>query len=683
LLLLACKTTPEPLPAAPAASSPAPAAAPDAPRPALGQFGFDSEGMDPAVKPGDDFFRYSGGRWMKTEQMPSDRSRWGTFDKLRAKSETDVRALIEALAAQEAAPGSVEKKIADFHRSFLDTDAIEKRGLAVVKPVLEAIAAARRHEDLAALMGRPDVQTESPIGFGFTLDEKNPDRYIIGIQHGGLGLGEREYYLKTDAEAKALVEKYRQHLERALKLLGEARPAVRARELVAFETQVAKLHWPLAKRRERELTYNLRTRKQLDELAPAWPWKPMLAAAGIDGQAEFVVAELDSFKPLAELFRKTPLPLLKVYTSYHYLKANAAVLPRTVDDEFFDFYGRTLNGQPEQRARWKRSVEALDRTLGEAVGQVYVSRHFSQDAKAKMVALVENLRKAYGARIDQLPWMTAETKALAREKLATFRVKVGYPDRWRDYARLDIQPGDAFGNSVRAARFQWAYDLERLGRPTDKGEWGMTPQTVNAYYNPVWNEIVFPAAILQPPFFDPNADPAVNYGAIGGVIGHEMGHGFDDQGAKSDARGVLRTWWSKPDEVAFKGLVDRLVAQYDGYEPLPGLKINGRFTAGENIGDNGGLAVAYEAYHLALGGQSAPVLGGFSGDQRFFHGWAQVWRTLIRDQRLRNQVMTDPHSPGEFRANGPVRNQDAWYEAFGVKPGDKLYLPPEARVHIW
>lgn len=664
------------------ASAPAPA---PAPKPTIGEFGFDVAGIDAAVKPGDDFFRYSGGVWMKNEVMPADRSRWGTFDKLRAKSEDDVRGLIEKLAAQQNAAGTVEQKIGDFYASFNDLAAIEAKGMAPAQPVLDTIAKAKDLDALTAVLGRPDAPTTAPIGFGFTLDEKNPDRYIIGIGHSGLGLGEREYYLKTDAEAKALVDKYRAHIARVLELSGVAKPkaAEQAKAIVAFETEIAKLHWPVAKRRERELTYNLKTRAQLVELAPEWPWKPMLSAAGLDGQAEFVVAELDTLRPLAKLYKKTALPTLKAYVSYHYLRSSASVLPKALDDEVFDFYGRTLNGQPEQRARWKRAVEAVNGALGEAVGQVYVRDHFSPDAKAKMLDLVENLRKAYGQRIDGLSWMTAETKVAAREKLASFRVKIGYPDKWREYAALEVRAGDAFGNATRAALFDWAHNLERLPKPTDKGEWGMNPQTVNAYYNPVWNEIVFPAAILQAPFFDPNADPAINYGAIGGVIGHEMGHGFDDQGAKSDARGVLRTWWKDEDTAAFKKLVDQIVAQYDTYEPLPGLKVNGRFTAGENIGDNGGLAVAYEAYKLSLGGQPEVTLGGLTGTQRFFHGWAQVWRSLIREARLRNQVMTDPHSPAEFRVNGSVRNMDAWYEAFGVKAGDKLYVAPEARVRIW
>ena len=689
LLASACVTSTEPTKAetaAAVASAPAsPAVDTPRPSPVIGSFGFDQAGIDPAVKPGDDFFRYSGGVWMKKEEMPSDRSRWGTFDKLRAKSEDDVRALVEDLAKTQHAAGTVEQKIADYYNSFLDEAAIEAKGLAPAKPVLEAIAAAKTHEELARIIGRPDVPTTAPIGISFTLDEKNPDRYLMGIGHSGLGLGEREYYLKADPEAKALVDKYRAHIAKLLELSGEpkAKAAASAKEIVSFETAVAKLHWPIAKRRERELVYNLRTRAQLAEIAPEWPWAPMLEAAGLEGQKEFVVAELDTLRPLAKLFRKTPLATLKSYVGYHYLRASAPILPKAIDDEVFDFFGRTMNGQPEQRARWKRGVEAVNGALGEAVGQVYVARHFSPEAKAAMLSLVQNLQKAYGERIDRLSWMTEETKVAAREKLATFRVKIGYPDKWRDYSALEVAPQDAFGNATRLALFQQKWDLERLSKPTDKGEWGMNPQTVNAYYNPTWNEIVFPAAILQPPFFDLNAEPAVNYGAIGGVIGHEMGHGFDDQGAKSDARGVLRTWWKDQDTQAFKGLVDKIVAQYDTYEPLPGLKVNGRFTAGENIGDNGGLAVAYAAYQISLGGKPEATIDGLTGTQRFFHGWGQVWRTLIRDQRLKNQVMTDPHSPAEFRVNGSVRNMDAWYEAFGVKPGDKLYLPPEERVRIW
>jgi putative endopeptidase len=468
-----------------------------------------------------------------------------------------------------------------------------------------------------------------------------------------------------------------------LTLGGEKNAAAQAKSIVALETEIAKLHWPIAKRRQRDLTYNLRTREELTKLAPDFPWQAQLTAAGIADQKEFVVRELDAVEGLGKLFRKIPVTRWRSYMTYHLLSGAANELPKAFDDERFDFYGRTLNGQPEQRERWKRGIDALDGSLGEAIGALYVARYFPPDSKAKMLALVENLRAAYAARVKQLPWMSDATKQAALEKLATFRPKIGYPDKWRDYSALEIRPGDAFGNSIRAVVFDWQRDVNRLGKPTDRDEWGMTPQTVNAYYNPTFNEIVFPAAILQPPYFDPNADPAVNYGAIGGVIGHEMGHGFDDQGAKSDSRGVLRTWWAPSDEEAFKKLVDRLATQYDGYNALPGLNLNGRLTLGENIGDLGGLTVAYEAYHLSLKGAPPAVLDGFSGDQRFFLSWAQAWRSLMRDARLRTQVMSDPHSPPKFRVNGVVRNMDAWYAAFDIKPDAQLYLAPDERVKIW
>ena len=398
---------------------------------------------------------------------------------------------------------------------------------------------------------------------------------------------------------------------------------------------------------------------------------------------QVVVAEVSAMQPLAQLFRATPVDAWRRYLTYHFLRAHAAVLPVALDKEQFDFYGRTLSGQPEQRVRWKRAVAATNAALGEGIGQLYVERNFPPASKAAVLSLVENLRQAFGVRLRAVPWMTQATKQVAARKLATFRPKIGYPDRWRDYAALEVRRDDAFGNVVRSSLFEWHRQVERLGRSTDRDEWFMTPQTVNAYYNSVFNEVVFPAAILQPPFFDPAADAAVNYGAIGAVIGHEMGHGFDDQGSKSDAAGVLRSWWGERDVAAFKKLGNRLAQQYDAFEPLPGLKVNGRLTLGENIGDLGGLTVALEAYHLSLHGRPAPSIDGLTGDQRFFLGYAQTRRSLIRDEELRNRVLSDPHSPSVFRVNGVVRNVDAWYTAFGVQPGDKLYLKPAERVHIW
>ncbi len=503
------------------------------------------------------------------------------------------------------------------------------------------------------------------------------------ITHAGLGLPDREYYRRSDGEFPATRAAYEAHIARMLTLANIPNAPAKARAVVALETQIAERHWPAERRRERAQTYNKRTRAQVLAIAPNFPWEAGFETAGLGAVRDFVVAELDAMRPLADLVMATPVDTWRSYLAYHYLHNSAHILPTPIDDENFAFHGTTLNGQPQQRERWKRAVDALDGALGEAVGEIYVSRHFQESAKRQMEQLVENLRTAYGRRIDQLTWMSAETKVAAREKLATFRPKIGYPDTWRDYSALDIRANDAFGNARRAAVFEWNRNVSRINERTDREEWGMTPQTVNAYYNPVFNEIVFPAAILQPPFFDPNADAAVNYGAIGGVIGHEMGHGFDDQGAQSDAQGVLRQWWNDGDIARFRVLGDRLAAQYDAFEPLPGIRVNGRLTLGENIGDCGGLQVAHEAYRVSLNGATPPAIGGVTGEQRFFLGWGQVWKTLIRDARLRNQVLSDPHSPAQYRVNGVVRNLDAWYAAFDVQPSDALYLAPADRVQIW
>jgi putative endopeptidase len=648
----------------------------------IAPWGLDLTARDPSVKPGDDFYHYADGRWIATHQIPSDRTDWGSFEELEELSEQRVHTIIEGLPAQ-APEGSVAQKVGDYFRAYLDTEAIERSGLAPAKPALDAIAAARTPEDVARLMGRPDLALKAPLSVVMTTDQKNPDRYIVTITQSGLGMPDRDYYLKDDAVYASLRAKYRAHIERLLGLAGDANAAEEAQSVLDLETSIAKLQWPVAKRRERDLTYNLRTRAELDGLAAGFPWSAWLAADGLDGQKEFVVRELDAVQALEQLLTSVPVERWRRYLKYHHLALTADLLPKAFDDEVFDFYGRTLHGQQQQRDRWKRAVVAVDRDLGEAVGELYVARYFPPESKQKMLDLVENLRATYAERIASLPWMTPATKKLALEKLAAFHPKIGYPDKWRDYSALTIVRGDAYGNATHAAVFEWQRRLKRMGEPTDRGEWGMTPQTINAYYNPTFNEVVFPAAILQPPFFDPNADDAVNYGGIGGVIGHEMGHGFDDQGSKSDARGVLHTWWQPEDTDAFKTRVDRLAVQYDGYTVLPGLNINGRLTLGENIGDLGGVSVAYEAYHRSLHGKRAPVLDGLTGDQRYFLAWAQVWRGLMRDEQLRSLVMSNPHSPNEFRVNGVVRNVDAWYQAFDVRPGDKLYLPPQERVHIW
>jgi len=652
------------------------------PKAVIGSFGFDAMGMDASVKPGDDFFKYANGQWLSTNKIPADLTNWGSFTKLDVETEVQVHAILEELKP-DAAPGSAEQKVHDFYRAFLDVDAIETAGIAPAQNGLDEIAAAQTHADIARLMGRPDLGLDTPVGIGVTIDEKNPDRYIVFVTQSGLSLPDRDYYLKKDAQFADLRKQFVAHIERMLTLAGDKAAGPQAQAILDLETQIARRHWPVEKRRERELTYNLRTREQLDSMPGRYPWHDILAASGLEQQKEFVVAELDAVQSLAAFFATVPVDRWRSYLRYHYLVNHAAVLPKALDDERFAFYGRTLNGQPEQRERWKRAVNAIDGSIGEVVGQLYVKQHFPPAAKEAMVDLVENLRKAYAQRIRGLTWMSEDTKKVALEKLGTFRPKIGYPDKWKDYSALEVRPGDAFGNAVRARVFAWNFDVNRLGKPTDKDEWFMPPQMVNAYYNPTFNEIVFPAAILQPPYFDLHADPAINYGGIGGVIGHEMGHGFDDQGSKSDAQGVLRTWWQPEDEKAFKTLVDALVGQYSEYEALPGLKLNGRLTAGENIGDLGGLTVAYAAYQLALKGETSPIIDGFTGDQRFFLSWAQVWREMRRDEALRNQVMSNPHSPANFRVQGVVRNMDEWYTAFDVKPEDKLFLPPEKRVKIW
>jgi len=658
-------------------------AAPARGRAAIGAFGIDLAARDLNVRPGDDFFQYVNGTWFANNTIPDDRTTWGTNAMLQEKAERDVRTIIEEAALAGGAPGSNTQKIADYYNAYLDQNAIDARGIAPLEPVLAEIAALRTHEDVMRLTARPDVGVSMPINVYVTLDEGNPDRYITAITHGGLGLPEREYYRRSDGVFPEQRAQYAATIAQIFTLIGQSDGAAKAQRILAFETEIAERHWPIADRRERERTYNLRSRAQVRALAPNFPWDAHLEAAGLGGAQEIVVGELSAIRPLAELCMATPVSTWRDYITWHYVRGYASVLPRAIDDANFNFYGRVLNGQPQQRERWKRAISSVNAVLGEAVGELYVRRHFSAEAKAQVLALVENMRRAYGERIDQVSWMSAETKVVAREKLASFRPKIGYPDRWKDYSDLEIRAGDAFGNTVRFAEWTWAFDVARLGRPTDRDEWFMPPHTVNAYYNPVFNEIVFPAGYLQPPLFDPNADPACNYGGVGGVIGHEMGHGFDDQGAKSDARGVLRDWWRADDVERFQALTNRLVAQYDEFEPLPGLHVNGRLTLGENIGDCGGLQVALHAYQLSLNGQAAPVLEGTTGVQRFFMSRAQCRRELRREQSLRNQVMTDPHSPARYRVNGPARNMDAWYEAFNVEPGQALYLAPADRVTIW
>lgn len=653
---------------------------------AIAPWGIDLAGMDRSVAPGDDFVRFSGGAWLANTPIPPDRTSWGPFFELRARAEQDVKAIVDEVASRPHAPGSIEQKIADFYASYLDAAAIEQAGLAPVKADLAAIAAARSYDEIGRLMGRAELGVSGPLSLGPWPDAKHPERYTINIVQSGLGLPDRDYYLKDDRKLVEIRAKYQAYIAAMLALgqcVGAGDAGQVAAAVVALETAMARLHWTREKRGDRNLTYHPKTQAELMAFAPDFPWREVLSAAELSGQRAFVVKEIDAVLGLTQLFRRTPVETWRAYLAFHYLDHMADVLPAAFDNLAFDFHGRTLSGQQQPRARWKRATGALDRALGEAVGQIYVQRHFASAAKAQITALVENLRAAFRTRIAQSTWMSNDTRQAAQHKLAMLRVKVGYPDTWRNYASLEVRAGDPVGNRKRAVAWDWHRKVARLSAPTDRTEWGMTPQTVNAYYESTFNEIVFPAAILQPPYFDPGADPAVNYGGIGGVIGHEMGHAFDDQGSKSDGNGVLRTWWKDQDVARFKALVAGLVVQYARYEPLPGVHLDGATTLGENIGDNAGLRIALEAYRISLHGQAPPVLDGFSGEQRFFLSWAQTYRENVRGEQLRQDIASDPHSPAEFRVNGVVRNMDAWYAAFGVKPGAKLYLAPEERIQIW
>ena len=661
-----------------AASAPAATATPSD-QAELGTWGVETADMDPATRPGDDFFRYVNGRWLDTFEIPDEYSSYSSFTVLFERSEERVRSIIEK-AVGSGGSGS-ERKIGDIYASFVDTAAIDALGLDPAAEDLARIAAAQTHEDIARLFADPVLGLESPFGAFVNVDAKNPDQYAVYLGQDGLGMPNRTYYVDEKfADKKAA---YRKYVETMLTLAGIEDAAEKAGAILALEERMADAHWTPEKRRNRDLTYNPKTVAELAAYAPGAPWAAMFEAAGLGGLQTLVVREDDAIQRLAAIFAETPVATWRAYAAFHLLSGAADVLPATFDAAKFEFYGTTLRGTPQQRERWKRGVAEVNGALGEAVGEIYVARYFPAQSKAMMDTLVGNLRTAMDGRLAQLPWMSEETKREAKAKLEKFTAKIAYPDAWKDYSGLETAPGDAYGNRQRAAAWAWRDQIGKLGGPIDRTEWFMTPQTVNAYYSPTRNEIVFPAAILQAPFFDPNADPAVNYGAIGAVIGHEIGHGFDDQGRKSDGDGLLRDWWTEEDAARFQVLADKLGAQYGQYEPVPGFKVRPDLTMGENIGDLGGLAIAYHAYKLSLGGAEAPVIEGFTGDQRFFMAWAQVWKRKAREEALKNQIETDPHSPGEYRANGVVRNMDAWYDAFGVAEGDALYLAPEDRVQIW
>ena len=647
-------------------------------KPEIGSFGFDIGGMDRTIEPGDDFFRFAGGGWLTKTEIPADRAAYGMFNVLQDRSLAQTKAILDDAAAK---PGS---KIGDFYATYLDQAAIDAKGVAPIQPWLNTLKGAGDKTALAVEMARLQrYGVGGLVGFYVGQDEKAPDTYIVNVGQGGIAMPNRDYYVKADPKLDAVRAGYQANTAKMLALIGEgANAEARAKAVFEFEKSLATAHWTAIESRDSDKTYNKWSAADFDAKAPGMPWGAMRAALGVAGQQSFIVAQPSAITGEAKAFADVPLDVLRDYAMLRVVRSYAGYLAKPIDDTNFAFYGPVLSGQAVQRDRWKRGVAVVSGALGEEIGKEYVARYFPPATKAAADTLVKNIIAAMGERIDRLSWMTAETKAKARAKLASFTPKIGYPSRWRDYSALEIKRGDLVGNVARSNAFEYARGLAKLGKPIDRTEWFMTPMTINAYANPVMNEIVFPAAILQPPFFDAKADPAVNYGGIGAVIGHEISHHFDDQGRKYDPTGKLTDWWTPADVAAFDKLTAQLVAQYDGYEPLPGQKIQGGLTLGENIADLAGLSVAIDAYHKSLGGKPAPVIDGMTGDQRFYLGWAQVWRTKYREQALRSQLLSDPHSPGEYRT-ATVRNLDPWYAAFGAKPGQKQYLAPDARVRIW
>jgi len=647
----------------------------------IAPWGFDLTGEDPSVSPGADFYDFANGKYVKALVIPPDRTRFGSFDVLAMRSEQRVHDLVAAAAADSSAIGD-EAKVGAFYRAFMDDDRVEALGARPIERDLAKVRAAPDRSAIARIMGESQTTfAGSFVDLGITSDFKDPNRYAVYLGQGGLGLPDRDYYL--DASFAAQKAKYQAYVAQMLSLVKWPEPEAQAKAIVDLETQIATVSWPLAERRSPTKTYNPMTPEALAAAAPGFDWQAFLAGAELGGVSRVVVTENTAVPKIAQLFAATPLETLKAWEAFNIADSAAPYLSKRFEDARFEFRSKTLSGQQAQRPRWKRAVSAVDNGLGEAVGRLYVARYFPPNSKAKMLELVGNVRAALAARIERVSWMSEATKAKALEKLSRLTVKVGYPVKWRDYSALKISPDDLAGDAERAGAFEWRRQVARLAQPVDKTEWGLTPQTVNAYYNPTVNEIVFPAAILQPPFFDPNADPAINYGGIGGVIGHEMTHGFDDQGRQFDGDGKLADWWTPDDAAKFVEQTKRLGAQYSAMEPIPGAHIKGDQTMGENIADLGGVLLALDAYHLSLKGKPAPEVGGLSGDQRVFLGWAQVWRSAVRPDTLRQLLVSDVHSPDSARVNGVFRNVDAWYDAWGVKSGDPLYVRPDQRVRIW
>lgn len=672
-----CATRAIDIPPPPAEVAAAPVAPiPPAPSAEIGTFGFDTRGMDTTVLPGTNFYEYANGVWAKTTPIPADRSNYGMFTLLDDLSKERTREIIEAQASQ---PNS---KIGAAYASFMDEAEIEAKGLAPFQPWLNQIRALSNRDQYEELLTAAErMGISGPFGMYVGVDDKQNTQYAVTLYQAGLGMPNRDYYLSDDPKIAETRAKYLEHLTNVLTLAGEENAAARAKAILDYETQIAKVHWTQVESRDATKTYNKMTLAELGRASPGFDFSDYLIGSGVT-EGSLIVAQPSAITGISRLVRSAPVEVLRDQLLIRSLDQYAAVLPKAFDEESFAFYGTALSGTPEQQPRWKRGVDFTTSALTDEVSEIYVAKYFPPETKAAADELVRNVVDAMGRRIDNLAWMAPETKARARAKLANFTTKIGYPDKWREYSGLEIRPEDALGNAIRSAQFEHEYAVDKLGGPVRLWEWGMTPMTVNAYANFGMSEIVFPAAILQPPFFDPNADPAVNYGGIGAVIGHEISHHFDDQGSKYNETGLLADWWTERDLEAFTNATEKLVEQYNQYEPLPGMKIKGDFTLGENIGDLAGLTVAYDAWKHATAGQPARVIDGFSPDQRFYLGWAQIWRRNYREANLRQRLITDPHSPSEYRA-AIVRNLDPWYPAFNVQPGQELYLAPADRVRVW
>jgi predicted metalloendopeptidase len=649
----------------------------------LGSFGVALNARDESVKPGDDFFKYAGGTWYKNFEMPSDKTRYGAFDKLAERSEAQIKEIVEAIS-QGKNLNLEQQMVADFYTAYMDIESVNAKGISPITPILDKISHIENKKTLTAAFGSAWLDGSiSPISGGLGFNRLDPDQYQMSISVSGLGLPDRSYYLEDSERFVGIRNAYVVHISQMLDFANVEDAAQKAQQILELETKIAEVQWPREKRRDRDLTLNQLARENLTDTYPRFEWNTYLAKTGYK-VTHLNISQPQPIKDVIKVIKDQPLEVWKDYMTYHTISNHAAYLSDDIFMTNFEFFGKTLNGQQEPRPRWKRAIVALSGTqsLGFAIGKTYVEKHFPSSSKAQMADLVENLRKALAERIEGLDWMSTETKVNAQAKLAAFVPKIGYPDKWQNFDGLDIKADDLFGNVVRMREFFRADSVSKELDKTDRDRWGMAPQRVNAYYNSSFNEIVFPAAILQPPFFDPNADSAVNYGGIGAVIGHEMGHGFDDQGSKSDANGIQQNWWTDQDRAAFETKADALAQQYSAYEPIEGNFVNGRNSLGENIGDVGGLSMAYHAYKLSLNGKEAPVIDGVTGDQRFFLAWAQVWREKRTEQSMLSQLKGGTHAPGRYRALAP-RNHDAWYEAFNVQPEDALYLAPEDRVRIW